>query len=157
MNVVVVRCEYVVCSASLSCAGFLVGLSSALLVCRRGRGVRPSSVTCPCCCSRACCSLGCAPGWRCFLGCSVGFSCSSLARLLAARLPLAFPRGLFLSLCLCFYYTINKWENKTFFGFLFRSVPWLVGQTKVCKNARFARAHPPPRIYVEAIALVLVM
>ena len=29
----------------------------------------------------------------------VGFSCSALARLLAARLPLAFPRGLFLSLC----------------------------------------------------------
>ena len=29
----------------------------------------------------------------------VGFSSSSLARLLAARLPLAFPRGLFLSLC----------------------------------------------------------
>lgn len=45
----------------------------------------------------------------------VGFSSSSLAWLLAARLPLAFPRGLFLSLCLCFYYTIVLWQIEAFF------------------------------------------
>jgi hypothetical protein len=66
---------------------------------RFGRGVRPSSVACPCCFSRSC-SLGCpkgltscrAPGGCCSLGRCGGLSCS-LPCLGAGRARSSSPRS----------------------------------------------------------------
>ncbi len=97
------------------------GLSSALLVCRRGRGVWRGLLVClapavfPLPAARWVALLAGGVPSVAYVGRYASlnsiqavrrppafrrFSCSSLARLLVAkRRPLAFPRGLFLSLC----------------------------------------------------------
>ena len=89
---------------------------------RFGRGVRPSSVACPCCLSRA------LPFWFPPLAAVfpkfayVGFSCSTLARLLVAPgRPLAFPRVLFLSLCY-FYFNMTTRYKQAYRAFCFSSL-----------------------------------
>ena len=102
-----------------------------------GRGVRSSSVTCPCCCSRAL-PVGLRPWLRFSLrGFSVGFSFPCLAWLLVAPgRPLAFPR------LVCFFPFVSS--NYTivlrFFALLFWFFVLSKGYQLLARRA-WAHAH----------------